>query len=304
MGGPIHVAEGQSVDLNIDFNTCASILKQGNGDFRLKPTLTAGVVSANMTGISGQIVDSVTSQPVAGAMVTLQFADQSGTDRIAMQALTDSTGHFGFCPLPVGAVFDVVADAVTSSGTTYNATAIFNVTGGSNLGPVPLLAETPAAAGASTGPSMIQGSITAINGTTGATIDATVSALQTVTVSNASRTFTLPLFPGSNSAISVNSSTSCPVGSPAGAFCAGYSLAVPASNPNVGTFSAGKVTFVAPASGPILYSVEADAINPSSSQTICSPSSRTTSKDSNNQPLEVMAGAISNAARIDFSSCS
>src|SRR5262249_50727789 len=54
MGGPIHVAEGQSVDLNIDFNTCASILKEGNGEFRLKPTLTAGVVSANMTGISGQ----------------------------------------------------------------------------------------------------------------------------------------------------------------------------------------------------------------------------------------------------------
>src|SRR2546426_7028856 len=63
MGGPIHVAAGQSVDLNIDFNTCASIIKEGNGNFRLKPTLTAGVVSANTTGISGQIVDNVTSQP-------------------------------------------------------------------------------------------------------------------------------------------------------------------------------------------------------------------------------------------------
>src|SRR5215813_10149986 len=97
MGGPLHVAAGQSVDLNIDFNTCASIIQQGNGNFRLKPTLTAGVVSPNLTGISGQIVDSVTSQPIAGAMVTLQVADQSGTDRIAMQEQTDSTGHFGFC---------------------------------------------------------------------------------------------------------------------------------------------------------------------------------------------------------------
>src|SRR5229473_2286770 len=59
MGGPIHVAAGQSVDLNIDFNACASIHMEGNGDFRLKPVLTAGVVSANLTGISGQIVDSV-----------------------------------------------------------------------------------------------------------------------------------------------------------------------------------------------------------------------------------------------------
>src|SRR6266404_3001664 len=99
MGGPIHVAAGQSVDLNIDFNTCASILMQGNGDFRLKPALTAGVVSPNKTGISGQIVDSVSSQPLAGAIVTLQFADKSGTDRVVMQQLTDPAGHFSFCPL-------------------------------------------------------------------------------------------------------------------------------------------------------------------------------------------------------------
>src|SRR5229473_2661409 len=132
MGGPIHVAAGQSVDLNIDFNTCASILIEGNGDFRLKPALTAGVVSANKTGISGQIVDSVTSKPIAGAIVTLQFADKSGTDRIVMQQLTDPTGHFGFCPLAAGAVFDVVADAITTSGaagstvtTAYDATVVF-----------------------------------------------------------------------------------------------------------------------------------------------------------------------------------
>src|SRR5438445_9755031 len=139
VGGPIHVAAGQSVDLNIDFNTCASIIKEGNGNFRLKPTLTAGVVSANTTGISGQIVDNVTSQPIAGAVVTLQFADMSGTDRIAMQELTDSNGHFGFCPLtlPVGAVPDVVVDAITSSGTAYDVTVVFNVTAGPNLGPVP-----------------------------------------------------------------------------------------------------------------------------------------------------------------------
>src|SRR5260370_28903406 len=42
MGGPIEVAAGQSVDLNIDFNACASIVQEGNGTFRLKPTLTAG----------------------------------------------------------------------------------------------------------------------------------------------------------------------------------------------------------------------------------------------------------------------
>src|SRR2546425_11546984 len=98
MGGPIHVAAGQSVDLNVDFNTCASIIPDGNGGFRLKPTLTAGVVSPNLTGIGGQIVGSGTSQPASGAMVTLQFAGKSGTGRITRQELTASTGHFGFCP--------------------------------------------------------------------------------------------------------------------------------------------------------------------------------------------------------------
>ena len=303
MGGPLHVTAGQSVDLNIDFNTCASIIQQGNGNFRLKPTLTAGVVSPNLTGISGQIVDSVTSQPIAGAMVTLQAADQSGVDRIAMQEQTDATGHFGFCPLPMGAVFDVVVDAMTSS-VAYDATVVLNVTGGTDLGAVPLVAETAATAGASTGPGTIAGIVTAINGTTGASIDATLSALQTATVASVSHTFTVPLFAKSVSSIQVTSSTPCPaMGSPKGAFCATYSLVVPASNPNVGTIAAGKVTYTAPASGDVLYSVEADASNATTNAAMCTPSTQTTSKDSNGMPLKVTPGATTNAAEIDFSAC-
>ena len=308
VGGPIHVAAGQSVDLNIDFNTCASITLEGNGGFRLKPTLTAGVVSQNMTGISGQIVDSVTSQPIAGATVTLQFADKSGTDRIAMQELTDSTGHFGFCPLPSGAVFDVVTDAITSSGLAYDATVVLNVPGGTNLGAVPLVAETPATAGASTGPGTIQGTITAINGTTGASIDATVSALQSVTVSSTTRTFTVPLFAGSSADVMVTSSTTPALGTtcPTGAFCGNYTLIVPASNPTVGTFSAGKTTITPPTAGDVLYTVEADATNPTSGATICSMPSQTTSKDSSAtpMPLKVTPGATTTAARLDFTGCS
>jgi Domain of unknown function (DUF4382) len=305
MGGPIHVAAGQSVDLNIDFNTCASIIREGNGDFRLKPVLTAGVASPNMTGISGQIVDSVTSQPVAGAIVTLQVADKTGTDRIAMQQQTDATGQFSFCPLAMGAVFDVVSDALTSSGTAYNVTVVLNVVGGTNLGAIPLVAEKPATAGASTGPGTIQGTNTAINGTTGASIDADVSALQTVTVSSTSHTFTVPLFPNSNAAdVMVTSSTSCPAAAPKGAFCGSYTLVVPASNPAVGTFSAGKTTITPPATGDVLYTVEADATNPTSNASMCSPSSQTTSKDATAMPLKVIAGATTTAAELDFVGCS
>src|SRR3974390_1890334 len=69
VGGPIQVSAGQSVDLNIDFNACASIVQEGNGTFRLKPTLTAGQVSPNNSGIGGQVVDSVTKAPIAGTVL-------------------------------------------------------------------------------------------------------------------------------------------------------------------------------------------------------------------------------------------
>jgi len=205
----------------------------------------------------------------------------------------------------VGAVFDVVSDALTPSGTAYNVTVVPNVVGGTNLGAVPLVAETPATAGASTGPGTIQGTITAINGTAGATIDADVSALQTVTVSSTSLTFTVPLFPKSNAAdVTVTSSTSCPTGAPKGAFCGSYTLVVPASNPIVGTFAAGKTTITSPATGDVLYTVEADATNPASDATMCSPSSQTTSKDATAMPLKVTAGATTTAAELDFTGCS
>ena len=72
----------------------------------------------------------------------------------------------------------------------------------------------------------------------------------------------------------------------------------------MGTIAAGKVTFTAPATGDVLYTVEADATNPTSNAAMCSPSSQTTSKDSTNMPLKVTPGATTNAAPIDFSGCS
>jgi len=303
VGGPIHVAAGQSVDINVDFNACASIIQEGNGTFRLKPTLTAGVVSTNTTGISGQVVDSVTSQPIAGATVAIENADKSGTDRIFMEAVTDSGGHFSFCPLPMGAVFDVVVDAVSNTGTAYNATVVVNVPGGTDVGGLPLVAET----GTVNGPGKIQGIVTALNGTVGADVDVSTSALQSVSLpGGATRTVTIPLLQGSTSNVAVESATPCPAtGSPMGAFCVQYTLIVPASNPDVGSFSGGKITFSPPASGNVLYSVEADATKPmSGSAAICSMPSLTTNVDTLGMTLRVTPGATITAKEIDFSGCS
>ncbi len=301
--GPIHVGEGQTVDINIDFNACASIILEGNGKLRLKPTLTAGVVSTNITGIKGQVVDNVTSQPIAGATVALENPDKSGADRIFMEAVTDSGGRFSFCPLPMGAVFDVVVDAVGNTGTAYNATVVVNVSGGTDIGTLPLVGET----GTATGPGKIQGIVTALNGTTSADIDASTSALQTVSLpGGATRPVTLPLLQGSVSNVAVQSAAPCPAtGSPTGAFCAQYTLVVPASNPNVGTFSVGKITYTPPASGDVLYTVEADATKPmSGNAAICTPSSLTTNLDIDGMPLKVTAGPTTTAKQIDFAGCS
>jgi len=295
--------DGQTVDINIDFNACASIIQEGNGAFRLKPTLTAGVVSTNTTGIKGQVVDSVTSQPIGGAKVALENPDKSGADRIFMEGVTDSTGRFSFCPLPMGGVFDVVVDALGNTGSAYNATVVVNVPGGTDVGTLPLLAET----GTATGPGKIQGIVSALNGTAGADIDTSTNALQTVSLSGgATRPVTLPLLQGSLGNVAVQSATPCPAtGSPTGAFCAQYTLVVPASNPNVGTFSAGKITYTPPASGDVLYTVDADATRPmSGSAPICSPSSLTTNLDTTGMPLKVTAGATTAAKEINFVGCS
>lgn len=303
VGGPIHVAPGQSVDINIDFNVCDSLVPDGTGMLRLKPTLTAMQVSPNRTGISGQVVDSKTGLPVAGAIVALEQADGSGVDHIMMKTTADSNGRFVFCPLPQGAVFDVVVDAV-SAGLAFNATVVLNVPGGTALtgtSAIRLVAET----GTATGPGKIQGDVTALDGMNmGAKINVALSALQSVALSGGgTRQISVPLLDTSSTPnIAVQSATNCPMGTPTGANCARYTLVVPASNPAVQTVAG---AFTAPATSDVLYSVLAQAFSVATSDgPTCSPSSQTVNQDANGMPLKVIAGQTTNAKRMDFTGCS
>src|SRR6266851_2186928 len=304
VGGPISVGAGQDVDLNIDFNACASIIQEGTGQYRLKPVLTAEQVSTNGTGISGQVVDSLTKLPIVGGsvLVALERQDASGTDTIFMQAAADSSGNFNFCPLPAGTVFDVVTVAINGAGVAYNATIETAVPGGTNVGMIPLIAET----GTTSGPATFQGFITATSGTAPATIDALASAIQIVPLSGGgTRPVTIPAEDSSTAALAVNSATSCPVSAPANTNCAQYTLIEPASNPSVGAFAAGIVSFSAPAASPVLYSIRADAFVPLSGGTSdCMPSSITTSMDSGGNPLQAVTGPAITPKEIDFSGCS
>jgi hypothetical protein len=300
-GGPITVAAGQDVDLNIDFNACASIIQQGNGKFRLKPVLKAEQVSTNNTGISGHVVDSATTLPIAGGtvLVALEQQDSSHTDIIFMESAADSAGNFNFCPLPTASTFDVVVVAINGAGVAYNATVAVGVPGGTDLGAIPLTAEAG-------GPATLQGFVTATAGSATATIDASVSALQTFSLpGGATLTATIPAEGNSVSNVSVESNSNCPVTAPPNANCAQYVLIEPASNPSVGVFSSGKVTYSAPPSGDVLYSIGASAFIPlSGGLADCVPPSKTTSLDTNGNPLKASPGATVTPKEIDFAGCS
>jgi len=306
VGGPISVGAQQDIYLNIDFNACASIVQEGNGQFRLNPVLTAGQVSTNNTGISGHVIDALSGAPVSvgttgAVLVALEQPDPiTGTDVIFRETVADSAGNFNFCPLPAGATFDVVAVAIDANGAGYNATIAANVPGGTNVGFIPLNIET----GASNKPAIFQGVITARNGS--ASIDAAVSALQSVTLSGiGTRAFMMPAEGNSVSNISVASSAPCPGGAPANANCATYTLVEPASNPRFGVFTAGAITYSTPAPGDVPYTIRADAFAPLSGGTpSCSPSSNTINFDSTNKALKAVGGATVTVQEIDFAGCS
>jgi len=277
-GGAISVSAGQSADLVIDFDACSSIVHQGNGQYRLKPTLHAGQVAVTSNSISGTVVDSVSKNPISGAAVLLEQVDSTGIDRVVRSGITGSDGSFIFCPLPSGN-YDVVVAAQTTSAslvtTTYNATIAFNVPLGTALSNIPLVPEAvPPTASA---PATITGQVTT-TGSSGATIaDITLSALQqAIPVGGTMIQVTIPVFTAfSQPPVFTTTATPTPAtpSCPASADCFNYSLQVPASNPQVGTFASGSITYAAPATGAVTYEVNATSDNCTGS----TPSPATTS---------------------------
>jgi Domain of unknown function (DUF4382) len=293
-GGDFTVGSGETKDLNIDFNACASVVVQSNGQYRLKPVLHAGEVSTQSTSssISGTIIDGVTQQPVLGGntIVVLEQKDIAGVDRVVMETVTASNGGFAFCPVPQG-TYDVVAVAIDGLGSTYAATVITGVQPGNSLGTVPL---TPAAL-----PASISGQITTSTGTIGTAADLAASALQSI----GSVLITVPL--AQQSAATATLATAPDVGCPANTDCANYTLAVPAANPSIGAFNpGGNQAPAAPASGSVNYTIDANAFVPGSAgQADCSPSNLQTSLTNTNATLSVTPGTGVTAAALTFTGC-
>ena len=288
-GGNFTVVSGQTKDLNIDFDVCASIVTQGNGQYRLKPVLHAGEVSTSSASINGKLVDRATSQPIVGgkAIVALEQKDSLGIDRVIMQTTPDSSGAFVFCPVPTGS-YDVVAVAVSGANLEYAATITTSVSPSTALGNIPMIATT----GISTGPGSITGTITTSTGTAATTADLTISALQRTP----SLTLTIPLAQqfSATATATTEASASCATNID----CTTYTLLLPGANPTVGTFNSSGTSYMAGASGAASYTVEAQAFVPQSGgKTDCTPSVQTT------PAVSVSPGQTTPAATLTFTGC-
>ena len=285
-GGQFTIASGETKDLNIDINACASLVVQGNGQYRLKPVLHAGEVTAQSTStaISGTIIDGGTQLTVSGGNTVVALEQNvGGIDRVIMETVPNSAGGFSFCPVPAG-TYDIVATAINGSGIAYAATVITGAQPGNNLGTIPLTA-----AGL---PASITGQVTSSTGNTGISVDVTLSALESI---GNNVLVTVPLAQQSASTATLSTATtSCA----AGTDCVGYTLSVPASAPSVGAVNtAGNQSPAVPAPGAVTYTVDGMAyISGSNSPDCTSPDLQTTVNN-------VTAGNPFTATTLAFSGC-
>jgi Domain of unknown function (DUF4382) len=289
-GGSIRLESGKSADINIDFNACKSIVTQGNGRLRLKPTLTAGQVSV-ADSISGRVVPNPPYPPLTTIVVFAEQPDEDGVDRVVLEKLADpEDGSFILCPLPEGSY-----DIVVGANVAYHTTVTFGVPTGTDLGNIPLEPET----GINTSLGTIQGLVTSQGVDNAVEIDVSLNALQEALREGGPLVpVTVPVFGSSTSTLSTLEGGS---GCPENTACASYILEVPPSNPLVGTFSTLGTNYVATPDGSVPYSVNARAFN--GAEPNCSPPSLTTDQIDGGGPLEVTGGGSVTAKTLTFTGC-
>ena len=249
-GGGLTVAAGKTTDLDIDFQTCQSIVQEGNGQYRLKPVLHAGEVSTVSASINGSVIDAATGKPVAGtAWVAVEQPDAGGVDRVVQSTIANTDGTFVFCPLPAGN-YDVVISGIRSSdGALYAPTIITGVAVGDTTGAVKLNAPTLAAANSFAN---LTGLVTSANTSKApVAIDVTLTALATVN----GKVFTIPQQPATTPFYGVSQVVTTvagpvgnpPVACPSNTDCINYSLPVPSTGAYIGAWSAAGATLAQPA---------------------------------------------------------
>ena len=262
-GGAFTISGGQTKDLNIDFNTCESIVKQPNGKYLLKPVLHAGEVSTTSVSVNGKVVDGQ-SNPIAGAMVALEQKDPSvpSVDRIVQSAITATDGTWVICPVTGGdptQPYDVVIVGSNSTGIMQAPAIVTGVSIGSTVGTVSL--NLPASVPSTASTATLSGQVTSVTASnSGISMDASVSALETV--NGLIYTIPLPMTTTQNlGSLWLNLQTAAqtsqnPACSPGSSYCADYSMQVPVASAYYGSWSASGATLTAPAAPFATYVVD------------------------------------------------
>lgn len=291
--GGFKIAAGETRDLNIDFDTCASIVQQGNGQYRLKPVLHAGEVSTTATSINGKVVSSATNAAVAGSvLVALEQKDAAGNDRIVMTTLANADGTFVFCPIPAG-TYDVVVVGISSGGMAFAPSILTGITNGQTTGTITLYTPPSGALSATT----LNGSVTTqSSSTTGTVADIQLSALASVS----SGVYTIPLLPnGQQTSATLALATAAASTCPTNTDCAPYSIVLPTRGAYIGAYSTSTPVLTEPA--PLAtYTLDGIATVPSSGGTLdC------TNSEVKTQPIALTASSItvSTGTTLSFSGC-
>ena len=288
-GGNFTIGGGQTKDLDIDFNACASIVGNGNGQFILKPVLHAGEVGQS-SAINGSVVDSTTGKPVVGGttVVALEQKDASGVDRVMMSTLADANGNFALCPVPTG-TFDLVIAAVSGSSVFYAPSITTGVQNSTAVGQIPI---TPEPSTGNTGPASLTGMVQTAGASGGVSEIVTLSALQSVPLGGSNVLVTIPLALESLATINVTtaSGTSCT----AGTDCFSFTLAVPGVNAFVGTLG----TKYTQATTPVSYTVDGQPVPHADNTPVCMQT------DLQSTAVTVTPGGSFPAGTLSFTGCS
>ena len=308
-GGAFVVKAGATQDLDIDFNTCTSIVPEGNGQYRLKPVLHAGEASTTSVSMNGKVVDAA-GNPVEGAIVALEQPDGSKDangnpiDRYIIAEVTDSNGDWVICPL-VATVdgdpskpYDLVITG-SSNGILFAPSIVTGISIGSTAGTVALHTSTSVTtAAAST--ATITGQVTSsANSTTPQVVDAYLSVLETV--NKVDYTIPLPTTATQTGGQNITVTTAATAnGTPActgNTDCYNYTLQTEALGAYIGTWSAGGASLAEPNTVPI-YMVDGNATTNTSTPTpTCSPSEQISSA------VALTGSPLAGTANLAFTGC-
>lgn len=236
--GSIGINAGEQPSIDLNFDTCSSIMLTADGGYKFKPVLHAGLVSATGGSISGTVVSSATGEALQGGsvMVALEQKDlRTGIDRILMRTAASNDGSFILCPVPEG-TYDLVAVGVDGASVSYSAGIETGIQSGQLAGKIPLVPGS--------GEGTMQGMVTTQNsGRPSAGVPVAVQTDVLQQLANNGPTITAPLLPAYNpynGAMLTGNGSSCPQG----VDCAAFSMQLPSSTPNVVACSEQTAPFV------------------------------------------------------------